>query len=182
MGRLLNHMEFVHRPGERPLVGELFDLLGIEMFDSMFVIGRIDADTATATDNIFAGSEARPEQMAFEAAFGAALAEGGLAAAHADYMKLLSDAPQYGMHVGIRFDSLDDWRGAVDAVAAVADTHPNLVGRVRLQGDIPPGHPASLSPHLHQAFLWTDVIACGSLTLGQQLELQYADLDAFAAR
>lgn len=182
MGKLLNHMEFVHRPGERPLVGELFDLLGIEMFDSVFVIGRIDPATATATDNIFAGSEARPEQLAFEDRLQAALADGELAAAHADYMQLLSDAPQFGMHVGIRFDSLDEWQAAVDAVRSVGASHPNLVDRVRLQGEIPPGHAASLSPHLHQAFLWTDVIACGSLTLGQQLELQYADVAALAAR
>ena len=86
------------------------------------------------------------------------------------------------MHVGIRFDSLDDWQGAVDAVGR-RGSHPSRPrGPGSPPGEIPPGHPASVSPLVHQAFVWTDVIACGSLTLGQQLELQYADLDALAAR
>jgi hypothetical protein len=181
MGRQLNHMEFVHRPGEAPLVHELFDVLGIESFDGMFLVGDIDPATANHVDNIIVGSEARPEQLAFDDALAGALHSESLAGAFQGYQDLLDRAPQYGMHVGIRFDSLDEWHETVARLTDVDRRAPALANRVRLCGVIPPGHPASVSGFVHQAFLWTDVLACGSLALGQHLELQHVDFAAMAA-
>jgi hypothetical protein len=175
-------MEFVHRPGERELVLELFALLGFEVHEGMFVIGSIDPATANRVDNILAGSEVRPEQWAFDQALADALRSGALAGVFAGYQALLERAPQWGMHVGIRFDSLDEWEATVARIADVATCKPALAGRVRLCGVFRPGDPGSVSDVVHQAFLWTDVLACGSLALGQHLELQHADLTRVAAR
>jgi hypothetical protein len=179
--RLLNHLEFVHRPGERDLVLELFALLGIRASENTFLVGAIDPASANNVDNILAGSEAFAEQLEFDAALTNALQSEPLASAYTAFRDRLRIAPQWGTHAGIRFDSLDEWQATVDRVAAADSISPSLVGRVRLEGVIPPGHPASVSIFVHQAFLWTDVIAGGSLALGQQFELQHFDFDAFAA-
>jgi hypothetical protein len=180
-GRHLNHLEFVYRPGERSLVSDLFDLLGIESGEDMFVVATIDPATANSVDNILAGSEAFAEQLEFDTALADALSTEPLASAYAAFRERLRVAPQWGTHSGIRFDSLIEWQETVDRVEAVDTIAPNLAGRLRLEGVIPPGHPASVSRFVHQAFLWTDVIAGGSLALGQQLELQHFDFDAFSA-
>jgi hypothetical protein len=179
---MLNHMEFVHRPGEAHLVLELFRLLGLEPFEGQFLVGSIDPATSNRVDNILAGSEVRAEQWAFDQALAEAVREGPLSGAFAGYQDLLVRAPQWGMHVGIRFDSLDDWEGTVGRVGDVERTAPALAGRVALRGVFRPGDQGSVSDVVHQAFMWTDVIACGSLALGQHLELQYADLARVAAR
>jgi hypothetical protein len=171
--RCLNHMEFVYRPGERPLVYELFGLLGFhpqEVLDGMFLMGFIDM-TAPA-DSFMAGSEVRPEQWAFDQALAEALKGDELAKAYAGYQELLGRDPQWGMHVGVRFDSFDEWEATVARVRDVDEHAPALAGRVQLRGVYHPGDPLAVSGELHQAFLWTDVIASGSLALGQQLELQ----------
>jgi hypothetical protein len=179
--RRLNHMEFVHRPGERALVLELFALLGFEPHDGMFLVGAIDPERHNLVDNILAGSEVRPEQWAFDQALAEAMRSGPLAATYAGYQELLDRAPQWGMHVGIRFDSLAEWEATVARVADVGAHAPALDGRVRLCGVFRPGDPGSVSDLVHQAFVWTDVLACGSLALGQHLELQHADMDRLAA-
>jgi hypothetical protein len=174
-GRLLNHVQIVHRPGELPLVEALFDVLGLSTVTSPFVIGDIDPATANGVDNMLAGSQADPAQLAFDDALAAALRQGTLAETYLRYQDLLAHSPQYGMHIGIRFDAFADWQDTVDHLAAVDSLVPSLAGRVRVCDVIRPGHPASLSPLLHQAFVWTDVIACGPLPLGMQLELQHFD-------
>jgi hypothetical protein len=177
----LNHLEFVHRPGERELVHELFTLLGIEASQGTFLVGAIHPASTNHVDNILAGSEAFAEQLEFDRQLADALRTEPLASAYAAFRARLREAPQWGTHSGIRFDSLDDWQATVDRVAAVDTIVPSLHGRVRLEGVIPPGHPASVSPFVHQAFVWTDVIAGASLAFGQQFELQHFDFAAFAA-
>ena len=179
--RRLNHLEFVHRPGERELVGELFALLGIETNESMFIVGAIDPTSANFVDNILAGSQAFEEQIEFDARLSEALREEPLASAYAAFRERLRVSPQWGTHAGIRFDSLDEWQATVDRIAAIDEVAPSLTGRVRLEGVIPPGHPSSVSTYVHQAFVWTDVIAGTSLAFGQQFELQHFDFASFAA-
>jgi hypothetical protein len=175
VARRLNHVEFVHRPGERELVLALFDLLGFEtvvMMDGEVLIGVIDPSTfeATNNDNYIAGREVRPEQWRFDQALEEALRQEPLAEAFAGHKQLLAEKPQWGMHFGVNFSTLEAWEAAVARVAAVDTLAPTLRGRVRLLATFRPDDPEPFSP-VHQAFLWTDVLASGSLALGQRIEL-----------
>jgi hypothetical protein len=171
----LNHVEFVHRPGERHLVHALFDLLGfqsLEMWDGEIIIGVVDPPTFNEldNDNVLAGREVRPEQWAFDQTLAEALRQEPLASAFAGHKALLAQKPQWGMHFGIHFRSLDRWEAAVARVAELETHAPALKGRARLIKVFRPDDPEPMSP-LHQAFLWTDIIASGSLALGQRIEL-----------
>jgi hypothetical protein len=169
----LNHVEFVHRPGERPLVRALFDLLGFETMEThggRYLMGIIDAGTSGA-DNFIAGREVRGEQWAFDQELAAALKTEPLASSLAGYRQLRLAKPQDGMHFGIRFEKAAEWEQAVSRVMDVERHAPELSGRVRLERAFRPGDPDHEFP-LRQAFVWTDVISTGSLAFGQQIELQ----------
>jgi hypothetical protein len=177
LAQRLNHVEFVHRPGERQLAIDLFGLLGfesLEMWNREILIGIIDPSTFDEldNDNVLAGREVRPEQWAFDQTLAEALKQEPLASAFAGHKALLSDKPQWGMHFGVHFRDLDRWEAAVARVAEVDAQAPSLRGRVRLLKVFRPDDPEPFSP-LHQAFLWTDVLASGSLALGQRIELSY---------
>jgi hypothetical protein len=173
--RRLNHVEIVHRPGERQLVRALFDLLEfgtLEMSRGEVVIGVVDPPTFDEwdNDNWIGGREVRPEQWEFDQTLAAALKQQPLAAAFEKHKELLARRPQWGMHFGFHFNSLEKWEAAVARVADVEKYPPALKGRVRLIKVFRPDDPEPISP-LHQAFLWTDVIVSGSLALGQRIEL-----------
>jgi hypothetical protein len=175
VSRRLNHVEFVHRPGERELVYALFDLLGFQtlsMMNDEVLVGVVDPVTFDAgeNENYLAGREVRPEQWALDQALETALTKEPLAPAFQGYKDLLNESPQWGMHFGVRFTTLAAWEAAVARVRAVETTHPELKGRVRVTAIFKPDDPKPISP-LHQAFVWTDVIASGSLALGQRIEL-----------
>jgi hypothetical protein len=169
--RRLNHMEFVYRPGERDLVRALMDLLGFEKNEENgeFLIGFVD--TTEPADNFLAGSEVRPEQWEFDQALAEVLRGEELRTVFSKYMDLVGREPQWAMHVGIRFESVEEWEATIARVAEVGDHSPTLAGRVRLRGVYRVGDPGAVSDVLHQAFVWTDVLASGSLAFGQQLEL-----------
>lgn len=106
--RRLNHVEIVHRPGERHLVRALFDLLGfgtLEMSRGEIVIGVVDPPTFDEldNDNWIGGREVRPEQWEFDQALAKALQQKPLAAAFEKHKELLSRRPQWGMHFGFHF-------------------------------------------------------------------------------
>lgn len=171
----LNHVEFVYRPAERDLVLALFDLLGFEAQDRQngrFLLGVVDPTTFNAVDNdnYLAGSEVRPEQWAFDQALAEALHQAPLATAFGEYQALLGRAPQWGMHFGIHFGSRERWEASVARIREVEAHAPALAGRMRLCGVYRPGEPDAVAS-IPQAFVWTDVIASGSLALGQRLEL-----------
>jgi hypothetical protein len=169
----LNHVEFVHRPGERALVRALFDLLGFdtqETHDGRYVMGIIHAGN-TGADNFIAGREVRCEQWAFDQQLSCALKQEPLASSLARYRKMLLEKPQDGMHFGIHFDTAAQWEQAVARIEAVERKAPELRGRVRLERAFRPGDPDH-EFSLRQAFVWTDVISTGSLAFGQQIELQ----------
>jgi hypothetical protein len=173
--RRLNHVEFVHRPGERDLVFALFDLLGFEtevLPDGEVILGIVDPATfkKVNNDNVLAGREVRPEQWAFDQALAEALRHEPLASAFAGQRELHVRKPQWGMHFGINFSSLEKWEAAVARVKGVEKHAPALHGRAELCAVFRPDDPEPVSI-VHQAFLWTDVIASGSLALGQRIEL-----------
>lgn len=173
--RKLNHVEFVHPPGERHLVRALFDLLGFttwEMMDDEFVLGIVDAATfeEARNENYIAGREVRAEQWAFDRQLADALKAEPLASSFARHERMLQDRPQDGMHFGIHFDTIARWEEAVARVAAVDVEAPVLSGRVRLLRAFRPSDPDH-EFSLYQAFVWTDVIATGSLAFGQRIEL-----------
>jgi hypothetical protein len=172
--RRLNHVEFVHPPGDRELVFALFDLLGFEteVLGGEIILGIIDPATfkKVNNDNVLAGREVRPEQWAFDQALAEALRQKPLADAFEGYKDLLSRKPYWGMHFGINFSTLERWEAAVARVRHIDKHAPQLSGRVRLTAVFRPDDPEPVST-VHQAFLWTDVIASGSLALGQRIEL-----------
>lgn len=172
--RRLNHVEFVHPPGARELVFALFDLIGLKtevMPGGEVILGVIDPATfkRVNNDNVLAGREVRPEQWALDQALAEALRREPLASAYRGQRELLLRKPQWGMHFGINFSSLAKWESAVARVKDVEEHAPALVGRVRLTGIFRPDDPVPVSI-VHQAFVWTDVIASGSLAFGQQIE------------
>lgn len=167
----LNHVEFVHRPGERALVCTFFDLMGfgvVEISGGRYLMGIIDE--ASPEQNFVAGCEVRPEQWAFDQALATALTQEPLASSYAQHRHRLAERPQDGMHFGIHFDTPERWEQAVARIATVDSDRPELAGRVRLERVFRPGDPDAFS--IRQAFLWTDLIASGSLAFGQQIELQ----------
>jgi hypothetical protein len=180
--RRLNHVEFVYRPGERHLVEQFFELLAIDlrvMREGRALVGVIDPDSFRSTDNenYLAGSEIDPRQWAFDCALGEALRRAPLAASFNEFQTMLLEAPQRGMHFGINFVTPDAWQQAVERVTHVDALAPPLKERVRMLQVFRPTDATPFSP-LHQAFLWTDVIASGSLALGQRIELAYCGADA----
>ena len=172
--RRLNHVEFVHPPGEREHVLALFRLLGFEteILGGEIILGIVDPPTfkKVNNDNVLAGREVRPEQWVFDQALAAALRQKPLQEAYDGYKDLLSRKPQWGMHFGINFSTLAKWEAAVDRVRNVEKHAPILKDRLRLTAVFRPDDPEPAST-VHQAFLWTDVLASGSLALGQRIEL-----------
>jgi len=182
IARKLNHVEFVHRPGERDLVNAFFKLLGSEVVDVMegrYLVCPIDPSTfaASQNDNYVAGTQVKPDQWTFDQALMEALSNGPLAASFAEYQDMLDRTPQDGMHFGIHLSAVQDWEDAVARIGAVEEHAPELSGRVRLCGAFRPGEPGSVGA-IHQAFVWTDVIASGPLAFGQRIELSAIAHDA----
>jgi hypothetical protein len=175
VARRLNHVEFVHRPGERDLVFALFDLLGfetLEVMDGEVLIGVVDPPSFEMmdNDNYLAGREVRPEQWAFDQALADALRTQPLAGPLAVFQDFLAQKPHWGMHFGFHLSSPEKWEASVARLEDVDRQAPMLSGRVRLLKVFRRGDPGAPSV-ANQAFLWTDVIASGSLALGQRIEL-----------
>ena len=173
--RNLSHVEIVHRPGDRDLVGKFLGLLGVETQEAMggqYVVGVIDRPTYRPAEllNFLGGSEVDAAQWAFDQALLAAITDGPLAGTYAEYEQHLDRYPTRGMHIGIVYSSIAEWEAVIGRVDGCARDLPELAGRVRLCGVYRPGEPDSVAP-IHQAFVWTDVIASGSLALGQRFEL-----------
>ena len=171
----LNHVEFVHKPGERQLVRALFEILGFDMLEVMdgeYVIGVVDPATfeTASNENYIAGREVRAEQWAFDSQLAQALKQEPLASSFVTHEQVLRDKPQDGMHFGIHFDTVEKWEAAAARVAAVDNEKPELAGRLRLLRIFRPTDPDS-EFKLRQAFVWTDVISTGSLAFGQRIEL-----------
>jgi hypothetical protein len=164
----LNHVELVYRPGERELAKRVFEVLGFRPVDrggtwfTTFVAGG----GSDWSNNVLYASEVTPEQWAFEQS----LAEQGVERdAYIDRLRL---EPQRSCHFGIRVAGQDTLEAACERVSR-AGAGGELAGRIRLAGVFRPGHPGTVVDTMVQAFVWTDVVASGLLTLGQHIELQW---------
>jgi hypothetical protein len=173
--RRLNHVEFVHRPGEQKIVAALFELLGFETFevwDGQIVIVVLDSASydRTGNHNYLAGSEVRPEQWAFDQALAEAFQSQPLDPLFRNFLNFIAEKPHLGMHFGVHLSSPEQWEETIARLEDTDNYAPPLRGRVELLRAFRRGDPGAPS-NLHQAFIWTDVIASGSLALGQRIEL-----------
>ena len=173
MGRLLNHVELVYRPGERTLVRKVFETLGCGVVETggPYLVIQIDADAGDFMNNVLYASEVTAEQWEFETRLQKELVQNEeLAASYRAYEARRAAAPQQTTHFGLRMGSLE----ALEATLARIDSSddPELEGRLELAGVFRPGDPGALSDALVQAFVRTDVCASGLISLGQQIELQ----------
>lgn len=167
----LNHVELVYRPGERELAKRVFELLGCNPVDrgGTWFTSFVDADGADWCNNVLYASEVTPEQWAFEEALDAS------SPARVAYLDRLTREPQRAFHFGIR---LPDEATLEATCARITDagnggSDGELAGRIRIAGVFRPGDPEAVADSMVQAFVWTDVIASGLLTLGQHIELQW---------
>ena len=181
--RQLSHVEMVYGPGERALAARVFELLGLRVLDhgGEWVFALIDPAVADVANNACYASEVTPEQWRLEQSLASAMAEPEdhaaaageeVGAAARAYVDRVRGDPQHSFHFGIRYLERDDFDATLDRVRA-AESDPDLAGRVALLGVYDPSEPGSLAPGMFQAFVRTDVVAGGLLTLGQLVELQW---------
>jgi hypothetical protein len=173
--RFLSHVEIVHRPGERDLADQFLELLGMTTEDAMggrFMLTKVESASfePAAFFNFFGGSEVHAEQWAFESALEDAIRQGPLGESFAAWQQRLDRDPTSGMHTGIHFSSVEAWEAAVERLARLDETHPQLAGRARLASVHRPEDPDAVAPFF-QAFVWTDILSAGSLAIGQRFEL-----------
>ena len=185
--RQLTHVEMVHAPGERALAARVFELLGLRVVDhgGEWVFALIDPEVADVANNACYASEVTPEQWRLEQSLASAMAEPEdhaaapgtevsqeVGAAARAYVDRVRGDPQHSFHFGIRYLEREDFDATLDRVRA-AEADPDLAGRVALLGVYDPSEPGALAPGMFQAFVRTDVVAGGLLTLGQLVELQW---------
>ena len=169
--RCLNHVELLHRPGERELANRLLALLGCEPVDrgNHWFTSFVDpAGPRDFVNNTLYASEVRPEQWAFEQ-----VVMDAASPARETYLEGLRHAPQYSTHFGIRIDDGDEFEATLERIREAGEHDEHLAGRVALDGVFRPGEPGAIAPNMVQAFVWTDVVAAGLLCLGQHIELQH---------
>jgi hypothetical protein len=174
--RVLNHVELVYRPGEREVAKALFEALGCTVRDSggPFLSAMVDGPTGNFLDNVMYCSEVTKEQWALEQALQGALDDDGdLGDAGRAYAALLGRAPQHAFHFGITYDSLAAWEESLSRIEKAGADDPDLKGRLGVRKVFRPGDPGSFGDTFVQAFIHTDVVAAGLLTLGQHIELQH---------
>lgn len=176
MARMLNHVEMVYRPGDRQIVGRLFELLGCGVVDTggPFLIVHVDPENQDPTmlDNCLYASEMTPAQLRLEDALAQALeAESALSEGHAGYTDHNTSRPQFTTHFGLAM-SVAELDAALARIEEAQVADPEVGKRVSISGVYRPGDAGSLTPTLVQAFVQTDLCAAGLVTLGQRFELQ----------
>ena len=174
--RRITHAELVHRPGERALAARVLELLGCRVVDSgrHWFSAFVEPSVADWRTNLLYASEATPAQWAFERSLAGALAAGGDLARDAEAWRAdLGRRPQYSCHIGLRLPSEAARDAAVAAVREAGANDPELAGRIDVTGVFRPGDPDAATDTMVQAFVRTDVIACGLLTFDQHIELQW---------
>jgi hypothetical protein len=165
--RQLTHVELLHRPGERDLARQVLTLIGCEPVDrgghwfTSFVDPAAPRDWAT---NVVYASEVGAEQWALEQAL----------PTEADrYREAMRREPQKSTHFGFRVPTEAALDEVVERVRTAGRDDPALAGRVAVDGVYRPGEPGAVAETMVQAFVWTDVVAAGLLSLGQHIEIQW---------
>jgi hypothetical protein len=164
----LNHVELVYRPTERELAKRVLDVLGCRSVDrgGTWFTSFIAAGGADWSNNVLYASEVTPEQWAFEQALAAGVER-------VAYLDRLQREPQRSCHFGIRLADEATLDATCARVRQAGADGGELAGRIRLAGVFRPGDAGAVADTMVQAFVWTDVVASGLLTLGQHIELQW---------
>ncbi|WP_436778337.1 hypothetical protein [Yinghuangia sp. YIM S09857] len=176
VARRITHAELVHRPGERVLAARVLELLGCAVVDrgGHWFTARVEPTEDGYTTNVLYASEVTPEQWAFETALSAQIASDREFAAVAEtWVTRLRERPQYSFHFGMRLASREALERVVADIVAAGDSDPELAGRIAVSGVYRPEDPNAATDTMMQVFVHTDVLACGLLTLGQHIELQW---------
>ncbi|WP_406290011.1 hypothetical protein [Embleya sp. NBC_00896] len=165
---MITHAELVYRPGERALARRVLELLGCRVSDrgGAFFSAFVDPGVSDYRTNVLYASEVTPEQWAFEGTLGPG-------PERAAWRERLGRHPQTSCHFGIRVPELADLEAALAAIGGAGAGDPELAGRIEVLAVYRPGDPDAATDTMVQAFVRTDVLACGLLTLGQVVELQW---------
>ena len=169
--RQLTHVELLHRPGERALAAKFFRLLGCASADrgGFWFTSFIDpVNSRDYSNNVFYASEVGAEQWKFEEAIVAELEP-----SRRQYLSANQDRPQNSAHFGFRVGTRAELDAIAARVAQEALADPDLKGRVRIAGCFEPDAPDATATNMVQLFVWTDIVACGLLALGQHIEIQW---------
>jgi hypothetical protein len=127
-------------------------------------------------NNILFATEATPEQWRFEQELQRALTDYlPLAQAYAAFAQKFRTHPQRGPHFGIRYSSFAKLEATLSHLETELD--PELKTRVQVVGVFRPNNPGSPTEQVMQAFLETDVVTTGSLSIAQHIELQAQRLE-----
>jgi hypothetical protein len=173
---LLNHQEMVIQPGEREHARAFFETMGFEvadMADGQHIAVRIDPEAGFTGDNVMYANEATPAQQKLEVALAQAIAsDAQLADTVERYKRIRWKHPQYVAHFGASCPTHGDWKERVERLQEANRSHPLLKGRIDIKLS-EPGLPDALGP-LSQAFIHTDILACGPFALaGILFDLQW---------
>jgi hypothetical protein len=169
----LTHVELLYRPGERETAIKVLTLLGCEPVDrggtwfTAFIAPPADGPRDYGT-NVFYASQVRPAQWDFEQSLGTLPASGRQA-----YLDFLRREPQQAAHFGFRVGERATLDAIIARVTEASRNDPELAGRVAVDGVFEPDAPGAIANTMVQAFIWTDVVASGLLTLGQHIEVQW---------
>jgi hypothetical protein len=132
-----------------------------------YLIVFVDPQGMDRIDNVIYASEVAREQWEFEQALRRAIAsEPTLGGAWARFRGRFAAAPQAMTHLGIAMSEAE-LEAALERLAS-----PRFAGRVSVRGPYRPGGPGSVDDRVIQAFVYTDLVATGLLTAGQQIERQ----------
>ncbi|MCF2533585.1 hypothetical protein [Yinghuangia soli] len=172
--RRITHAELVHRPGERALAARVFELLGCRVKDrgGHWFTAFVDPAVEDYTTNTLYASEVTPGQWAFEQTLAGRLT-GDLAATADVWTAHVRANPQYSFHFGMRLPTREALEQAIVDIEAAAKSDPELAGRISISGVYRPEDPGAATDTMMQVFVHTDVLACGLLTFGQHIELQW---------
>lgn len=164
--RRITHVELLHAPGERALAARVFELLGCTVSDSgrHWFSAFVDSNLTDYANNVLYASEAPADQLAIEATMFDCVDA---------WTTMLRSDPQKSPHFGLRVGTVEEHRAIIDRVRNAAVDDPELRGRIDVIGVFPHDASDAIATNMDQAFVWTDVIACGPLRLGQVIEVQW---------
>lgn len=175
---LNNHVEMVHRPGEAGLAKKLLTLLNCEPLTSPTAFAGVTWQFSK--DQVIWVSEVTAEQWAFELWLQGQMEAGGTAESRA-FAESLKTQPQKYAHFGLGQTTLDAWEATVERLRDAAANDPEMQGRISLplvarpqdEGSVATESGGTIGRTLYQAFLRTDILSTGLLTLGQTVEIQH---------
>jgi hypothetical protein len=175
-GAMLNHIEAVYRPGERQLAIDLFEALGCATADtgvmnetgSSYISVHPDPGDRNYDNVIYLG-EMAGEQLRLEDMLRQRSESDGELRASLDLFRTAAHERPFGFaHIAVRYPSFESLQLVLDRIEDRLT--PELKPRVRINV-FRPGDHDEVGPDSIQAFVYTDVVACGLLAAGQVLEL-----------